>query len=242
MLALRILLVFSSSFSYYNQYVRYLSWYHNGTLVSSSGRVNTIDNGTLLIINNMVESDAGTYQVRIGSLGLINYEPSTSDCDENFLRVLENYALYAPVTFHVHQNTLLTYDFEQVINKHYLPSYVMSTHKHYYTNNVIDINASLILNRQPLPSRLFKDGILMSFPSVMYNYTVSYGSTINQTHILTYNNSNDVIGYYVQIEYSWSDDFSSNCQNYQNYIFSTFHWFFPVPVSVLFWSIKIYSK
>ena len=53
---------------YFARYFNSLVWYHNGTLVTSDDRVDIIDNGTELTISNVVQSDAGKYEVKINSI------------------------------------------------------------------------------------------------------------------------------------------------------------------------------
>ena len=91
--------------SYYGnlaEYISSLTWYHNGTEILNNERMNISSNGTLLTMSDMVDSDAGTYEVKISS---INYHNSTSSatCDRNILRMLEQTALHAPVTFYLQQ-------------------------------------------------------------------------------------------------------------------------------------------
>ena len=49
-------------------YINSLAWYHNGTQVTADDRVHIINNGTELTISNVVQSDAGKYEVKIDSI------------------------------------------------------------------------------------------------------------------------------------------------------------------------------
>jgi len=219
-------------FNFYSERERFLSWYHNGTQLSTSKRVNITENGTVLILNNIVESDAGTYEVKFH----LNKFESTRECDRSFLRALENSALHAPVTFYVQQNIIPTYDSEEVINIYLLPSVVKSPKKYFIINNIIDINVRF--GQLPLQSHLLKNGLELSVPSAMYNYTVSYGSIINLTHIFTYNNPNDAVGYYMHIQHAEARPIGGICRNFYQRLYELEHKVFVLE----YWSIKIYSE
>ena len=53
--------------SYDLPYIHSLVWSHNGTVLTFDGRVIVGNNGKSLTISNMVQSDAGIYEVKINS-------------------------------------------------------------------------------------------------------------------------------------------------------------------------------
>ena len=106
---------------YFARYFNSLVWYHNGTLVTSDDRVDIIDNGTELTISNVVQSDAGKYEVKINSIK--NARGSSETCDMNILPMLEHLALHAPVMFILHESSILSYNPEDVITDYYIPGY-----------------------------------------------------------------------------------------------------------------------
>ena len=84
------------SITYYSLHIHSLVWFHNGTELTTGGRVRIGNAGTSLTIFNMVQSGAGIYEVKISSM---NFNEEGGICGENLLPLLENLALYAPVTF-----------------------------------------------------------------------------------------------------------------------------------------------
>ena len=49
-------------------YIDSLAWYHNGTQIVSGNKYTISNNDTMLMISNMVGSDAGTYEVKVHSI------------------------------------------------------------------------------------------------------------------------------------------------------------------------------
>ena len=106
--------LYDSYHSLYARYISSLTWYHKGTEILSNEKTNVSNHGTLITISDMIDSDAGKYEVKISS---INYHNSTSSatCDRNVLRMLEQTALHAPVTFYLQQYHIPQYKPEDII-------------------------------------------------------------------------------------------------------------------------------
>ncbi len=100
-----------NTYGYLSRHISRMNWYHNGTEITSSTRVSVANNGISLTISNMIDSDAGKYEVKIGSIG----RGSSTACDRNFLPVLEVVAMTAPVTFIVQQYHIPKYNPEDII-------------------------------------------------------------------------------------------------------------------------------
>ena len=123
------------------QYISSLAWYHNGTELTSDDRVIISNNGTSLTISNMAESDAGKYEVRINSIGT-----NSSFSDRNMLPMLENLAIYAPVTFLLQESNLPKYNPEDVILDYALPAYQDGARQSFAIDNTFMINAAALLD------------------------------------------------------------------------------------------------
>ena len=224
---------------YFARYFNSLAWYHNGTLVTSDDRVDIIDNGTELTISNVVQSDAGKYEVKINS---IEYARGSSEtCDMTFQPMLEHLALHAPVTFILHESSILSYNPEEdVITDYYIPTYQGTSLQSITIDNVIKINSSLVLgNDFSRYYELYKDGIYV-YDVNTFNSTVSYGNEIMQSLKISYNNTDDITGRYVYLAYTYSWYINrTTCPQYYYYIDRVF-WRFPI--FVLYWNIKVYGK
>ena len=224
---------------YFAQYINSLAWYHNGTLVTSDDRVHIINNGTELTISNVVQSDAGKYEVKINSIE--NARGSSVTCDVTILPMLEHLALHAPVTFILHESSILSYNPEEdVITDYYIPAYQGTSLQSITIDNVIKINSSSVLrNYYSRYHRLYKDGIRV-YDVNTFNSTVSYGNEIMQSLRISYNNTDDITGHYVYLAYTYYRDIDSRtCPQYYNYIRSSTYRF---PIFVLYWNIKVYGK
>ena len=225
--------------SYDVPYFNSRAWYHNGTRVTSDDRVHIIDNGTELTISNLVQSDAGKYEVKINSI--YNTRGSSEPCDVNFLPMLENLALYAPVTFILHESSILSYNPEEdLIRDYYIPAYQGTSFQSVTIDNVIKINPSSVLeNDFDTYNELYKDGIGM-YDVNTFNSTVSYGNAIIQSLRISYNNTDDITGHYIYLAYISSRYINSRtCHLYYYYIRNSI-WRFPI--FVLYWNIKVYGK
>ena len=235
-MALRINNLLTGYYSYQARYISYLSWYHNGTKIFPNDRVNIINNGTTLVISNMIESDAGKYEVKIGSIDYYGYRSSVI-CDQNILPMLETVAIHAPVTFYVQKYYVNQYNPEDVVNHYYLPN---SLQHSIILNHSIDISTNVVFNTPRLSSYLYKNGISQSLNSGMYNFTRSFGNEIMLSHKISYNSSEDVIGHYIYAESFYFFDINDYfCQGYyyycRNYIFDA-------TAFVLYWTVQEYGK
>ena len=226
--------------SYYAQYINSLAWYHNGTRVTSDDRVHIINNGTELTISYVVQSDAGKYEIKINS---IKYARGSSEtCDVNIQPMLEHLAFHAPVTFILHESSILSYNpAEDVITDYYIPAYQGTSLQSITIDNVIKINSSSVLENDFYGYyQLYKDGIYV-YDGNTFNSTVSYGNEIMQSLRISYNNMDDITGHYIYLAhtFSWNIDSRTCPQYYYNYIH---HKFFMFPLFVLYWHIKVYGK
>ncbi len=219
----------TGAYRYYTRYVSSLNWYHNGTNISNTDRISITNNGTSLSISNMIDSDAGKYEVKIGSIDYYGYG-SSSECDQNLLPALEVLALHAPVTFIVQQHHIPECNPEDTIKVFVLDP----------IHNILTINNSFAINTNRLlydtPYRYFyKNGISQSFNTEHFSFTRSYGSEILLSHQIRYNNTEDVAGHYVYTEASYADyHLYSNCRSYYYYID---HNIFQFPVFIVFWTL-----
>ena len=219
------------------QYISSLAWHHNGTELTSDDRVIITNNGTSLTISNMAESDAGKYEVRINSTG-----SSSSFCDRNILPMLENLALYAPVTFLLQESNLPKYNPEDIILDYALPAYQGSAQQSFAIDNTFMINpTALVDDTRYIFDYLYKDGERISDRST-YNSTTSYDNTTTQSLRITYNNTDDIAGHYIHtaVAYYYYDFNTSTCPDYglpRNFVF-----FYRIPVFILYWNIRSYGR
>ena len=228
MITLRINI--SMEYNRYAESIRSLSWYHNGTLLTNNSRMNITNSGRSLIVTNLAPSDAGKYELRIGSIA----SRQRSTCDRNFLPILENMALYAPVTFYVQQHIIPSYNPEDIVKNYNIPKDSIAFQQSIVIDNIIDVNAHRIFYDLQ-PSRLFyRDGISISLPTSMYNFTVSYSNTIMLSHRIMYTNSETVTGHYIYIELVHSSD--SICRIFRKRMQ------YETPIFVLYWTLKMYRK
>ena len=241
-MALRINNLSTGYYGYRARYISYLSWYHNGTKIFPNDRVNIINNGTTLVISNMMESDAGKYEIKIGSIDYYGY--TSSLCDENLLPVLETLAIHAPVTFYVQQYYINQYKPEDVVNYYYLPTYSNNLQHSIILNHSIDIDTNVAFRRYrlPLSSYLYKDGVSQSLNTGMYNLTRFYGNEIMLSQKISYNSSEDVIGHYIYTEYIYYRNINSNfCPIYYRYYRNNYH-YYGSSAFVLYWTVQEYGK
>ena len=68
----------------------------------------------------MVESDAGTYEVKISSISYDSDDNESPYCDSLVLSLLELTAPHAPVTFIVQEQCLPVYDLSPAVSTHYV--------------------------------------------------------------------------------------------------------------------------
>ena len=103
------------------RYINSLTWYHNGTDILNNERMNVSNGGILLTISDMVDSDAEKYEVKISSIKYYGFA-SSATCDRNILRMLEQTALHAPVTFYLQQYHIPQYKPEDIIELYFFQS------------------------------------------------------------------------------------------------------------------------
>ena len=216
--------------------IRSLVWSHNGTELASDGRHSIGHNGTSLTISNMVQSDAGKYEVKINSTYL---DDEGGICDKNFLPMLANLAFFAPVTFVLQEFSVSTFYPEDVISDYAVPAYQGSTDKTLDFENVFMINLPAVFDYSILYEFLYKDGVsITNMPS--FHRTISYGNVTTQSLRITYNNTEDITGhYYYGADLDSTDIDRDICPQYRYYLDYTSP--FP-PVFSLHWNIRSYSE
>ena len=181
-----------------SRYIKSLAWYHNGTQVTSSSRIFIYNNGADLVILSMVESDAGKYEVKIHSMEYNRIHSLI--CDKNILPMMENMAIFAPVTFILQKASLPSYMPEEEITEFILPSYHGTSTQTIAIDNVIDVNLNAVQVTSFRTSILLKDGTKLHNGD-MYNITVLHGNVINQSVRISYNNTDGIAGNYIYAEY-----------------------------------------
>ena len=230
----------SLSDSYYGYLARYISsltWYHNGTEILSNERMNISNNGTLLTISDMIDFDAGKYEVKISSIEYYG-SSSSATCDRNILRMLEQTALHAPVTFYLQQYHIPQYKPEDIIELYFLPMNSLANSNNTITiNHTTDVNTTLIFGgySRHFDERFFRNGVSQSPNTDNVTTEQSYGNEINISHQLRYSDTDEIVGHYVYME-SVYYYFTSNCHAYHYYIDD---WFWHPSVLVYYWSLKI---
>ena len=80
------------------QYLRSLTWYHEGNPITAGGRVMISPDSTTLTIMNTVESDAGTYEVK--HMGVVTSNRQEK-CEARMLGSLRKYPIFAGLKFTV---------------------------------------------------------------------------------------------------------------------------------------------
>ena len=248
----KIQLQINSLFDSYNRhiapYINSLTWYHNGTEILSSERMNVSKNGTSLTISDIIDSDAGKYEVKISSIYYYYYYYygySSVTCDRNVLRMLEQTALHAPVTFYLQQYNIPQYKPEDIIDLYFLPTNYPANSNHTVTiNYTTDVDATLLFggNSGNFYQKFFRNG--MSQPPNTDNVITeqSYGNEINISHYLRYNDTDEIAGHYVYMETTYiftSDILEDTCSGYYHYFESNFGFFYELSVLVHYWSSTI---
>ena len=239
-----LLQINSLSDSYYGYLARYISsltWYHNGTeILSSNERMNVSNNGTLLTISDMIDSDAGKYEVKISSI--IYYgSVSSATCDRNVLRMLQQTALHAPVTFYLRKYHIPQYKPEDIIELYFLSMNSLANLNNTITiNHTTDVNATFIFggNSRYFNQRFFKNGVSQSPNTDNVITEQSYGNEISISHQLRYSDTDEIVGHYVYMETAYYYYYNSRhpCHGYYYYI-NDFIW--DISVVVHYWSLKI---
>ena len=221
----------SSTYNY-PQFIGSLAWYHNGTELASDDRISIDNNGTSLTISDMVESDAGMYEVKVNSTDLDGGEI----CDKNILPMLEHLAIHAPVTFLLQESNLPIYNPEDVILNYPILAYQGSSDRNFVINNTFMINApAVFINDARINNAQNKDGILNRDMNI-FQSTITYGDITTRSFNITYNNTDDVAGYYTHIAFTSIDSINrAICPGLGDYFSSIFNDF---PVIALHWNIR----
>ena len=231
-----------SYFGHYSRFISSLSWYHNGTEILSNERMNISNSGTLLTISDMVDSDAGKYEVKISSI-YYYYEFSSAACDRNVLRMLEQTALHAPVTFYLQQYHIPQHKSEDVIELYFLPMNSLANSNNTVTiNHTTDVDATLLFGgySRNFYHRFFRNGMSQRPNTDNVITEQSYGNEINISHYLRYNHTDEIVGHYVYMEtisnyyYYYSSGY--NCDTYYYYFDDRFS---QPSVLVYYWSLQI---
>ena len=230
-----------SYYSYYARYISSLTWYHNGTEILSNERMNVSNSEILLTISDMIDSDAGKYEVKISS---INYYKSASSatCDRNILRMLEQTALHAPVIFYLQQYHIPQYKPEDIIEQYFLPMNSLANSNHTITiDYTTDVNGTFLFGgySRYLSQRFFRNGVSQSPNTNNIITERSYNNEINISHQLRYSETDEIVGHYVYMEttrpYHY-DSFSSTCHDYYYYLdYGSWR----ISVLLHYWSFKI---
>ena len=216
---------------YYAHYIDSLSWYHNGTQIVSGSKHTISNNDTMLMISNMVGSDAGTYEVKVHSISYGPYGHNSPFCDSI---IAELFTVFHPVTFTVQESCVSSYD----------PSSIISTAYVSDNANSIRLNGTLQYNL-PLPITRthhywYRNGSRLS-DGDMYNSTGSLWEGLSLQ--IMYNNTADVTGDYVGIlwgEFYDIHDLLSMCEGYYYYLTDLHHFHFRTDfiLALSFWDIN----
>ena len=222
-----------------SQFISSLAWFHNGTKLASNNRVKITNDGTSLTILDLEESDKGIYEVKIYK---IEYEGNSdlTTCDINLLPLLESYAIHTPVTFLLQDSNIPSYEPRDAILYFSVPlSQNSNLIKNIDIDNILPHNpVELLLASAGIPHNLYKDGVLVENLNI-YTKTLSFYNGTRQSLKITYENSEDIIGNYIQQAFDLHVYIRETiCPGYYKYI-SRLTFF---PVSVLYWNIRSYRK
>ena len=220
--------------SFYSRLISSLAWYHNGSKLSSDDRVSIANNGTTLTISHMNGSDAGKYEVKINSIEFKN-GINLDFCDINILPMLENLALYSPVTFLLQESYTPEYNPEDII-VNYILSEHQGTQLSIDINNILMINTNAVLFFPLIDDALYKDGLQIGDMAI-YNSTLSHGKFTNHSLKMTYNNTDDIAGQYVHLAYN--ENLNLDFGSCFHYLLFTRPYF---PLFTFYWNIKPLSK
>ena len=203
--------------------------------------MNVSNGGILLTISDMVDSDAGKYEVKISS---INYYGSASSatCDRNILRMLEQTALHAPVTFYLQQYHIPQYKPEDIIELYFLPMNSLANLNHTITiDYTTDVNGAFLFGgySRYLNQRFFRNGVSQSPNTDNIITERSYNNEINISHQLRYSETDEIVGHYVYMETTrprYHDSIRYTCRVYYYYFsYVSSH----ISVLLHYWSFKI---
>ena len=199
-------------------------------------------NGTSLVISDMVESDAGKYEVKISSINYRGYFSSPT-CDINILRMLEYSALHSPVTFHLQLYQIPKYKPEDIVKVYFLPVKSPTINPRYsITLNYTDaINISHIYGRNALyiEQSLSRNGESQSLNRGSIETERSVDNEIFLSHQIRSNNTMELVGHYVYTEYILFFNFNRhNCPGYYYYNYN----FIITIVLINYWTFKFGKK
>ena len=193
-------------------YIDSLAWYHNGTQIVSGNKYTISNNDTMLMISNMVGSDAGTYEVKVHSIS----ESSTCLalgsplCDST---MLELHPVFTPVTFTVQESCAPSYDPSSIISIAYVSDYDNSVR----LDETVRYSSPLSITHTR--HYWYRNGILLS-DGDMYNSTGSLQEGLSLQ--IMYNNTADVTGSYMGILLTQTRYVPSLCCDYGDY-FDSLH-------------------
>ena len=222
----------------YSQRRYSLSWYHNGTRIVSNETMTISSIGTSLMISDMVESDAGKYEVKISSIIYHGYSSSPT-CDINILRMFENLALYSPVTFYLQQYQIPQYKPEDIIKVYFLPVKSPTSSYSINVNYTHVINISYIFGRHSLNQYTSRNGESQSLSRGNVKTERSVDNEIFLSHQIRSNNTMDIGGHYIYAEFT--DSFNIDRHNCPGYYY--YYSYNRLTVALLnYWTIKFGKK
>ena len=151
----------------------------------------------------MIDSDAGKYEVKLSSINYHSYS-SSATYDRNVLRMLEQTALHASVTFYLQQYDISQYKPEDIMELYFLP-----VNSEANSNNTItihynsDVNATFLFGGYPryFNQRFFRNGVY-KYLNIDNVITEQSCNEINISHHLRYNDTGETVGHYVYMELS----------------------------------------
>ena len=199
--------------------------------------MNISNDETLLTISDMINCDVGKYEVKISSIDYSGYS-SSATCDRNVLRMLEQTALHAPVTFYLQQYHIPQYKPEDVIELFFIPMNSLANSNNTITiNYTTDVNATFVFGGYSgnFNQMFFRNG--MSHPPNTDVITDQLcDNEINISYQLRYSDTDEIAGHYVYMETTYYSYFTHNCHAYHYYFGD---WFWQPSVLVYYWSLKI---
>ena len=199
-------------------------------------------NGTSLVISDMVESDAGKYEVKISSINYREYSSSPT-CDINFLRMFEYSALHSPVTFYLQLYQIPKHKPEDIVKVYFLPvkSPTINPSYNITVNYTHAINISHIFGTYApyIMQSLSRNGESQSLNRGNIETERSVDNEIFLSHHIRSNNTMELVGHYVYTEYSFPFDIDvHNCPGYYYY----YNNYFITIVFIEYWTLQIGKK
>jgi len=104
MVTLQVNVTSSSAATFTRDYLRLLTWYHNGVQIvpTSGGTISLSSDNTTITIANTSSSRSGVYEVQFAGLRIYPYNYL---CERETLAILRQYPLLSPVTFYVYNDS-----------------------------------------------------------------------------------------------------------------------------------------